>query len=81
MEFISPSRLANSDAGSDTEQERFQLTQFSLFLRETGSSVPEPRINIWDFNSNLNLQLTANLEKWLNSLCLSFPILRELRVK
>lgn len=76
-----PDTEANSDTGSDTVQRGCWEKQFSPFLRGTGSCVAAPGINIWDFNSNHTLHLTANLETLLNSLCLSFSISRKLRVK
>ena len=81
MEFISPRGLAKRHAGSDTEQKRFQSTQLSLQLRDTGTPVPAPGLTVWNFNSNLTLHITINLEKCLLFLCLSFPSLRELKAK
>ena len=63
MEFIRPRGLAKRHAGSITEQKRFQSTQLSLLLRDTGTPVPAPGITVWDFNSHLTLHITANLEK------------------
>ena len=61
MEFIRPRGLAKRHAGSDTEQKRFQSTQLSLLLRDTGTPVPAPGITVWDFNSHLPY---TSLQTW-----------------